>query len=74
MHTVSVGFARSLDLDEIVEAVRIYAEGNMTDVLLKEVEGRLQGLATKELGEEWYEKGLLNILAFYDKTSDGIAI
>ena len=39
MHTVSVGFARSSDLDEIVEAARIYAKGNMADVLLKEVEG-----------------------------------
>ena len=29
----------------------------------------MRGLAIKELGEEWYEKGLMNIPSFYDKTA-----
>eukprot|EP00566_Odontella_aurita_P005356 CAMPEP_0113546118 /NCGR_PEP_ID=MMETSP0015_2-20120614/11632_1 /TAXON_ID=2838 /ORGANISM="Odontella" /LENGTH=618 /DNA_ID=CAMNT_0000446545 /DNA_START=8 /DNA_END=1864 /DNA_ORIENTATION=+ /assembly_acc=CAM_ASM_000160 len=74
MHTVSVGFARSSDLDEVIEAAKIYAEGDKATALVKVAEDRLKNLAIEKLGQDWYQKGLLKIPSFYDKTSDGIAI
>jgi len=74
MHTVSVGFARSSDLDEVIEAAKIYADNEKADVLVKAAEERLDNLAIEKLGKEWFEKGLLNIPSFYDKPSDGMAL
>ncbi|KAL7495400.1 hypothetical protein ACHAWT_003860 [Skeletonema menzelii] len=74
MHTVSVGFARSSDLDEVIEAAKIYADEEKADVLVKAAEERLNNLAIEKLGKEWYEKGLLNVPSFYEKSSDGMAL
>ena len=74
MHTVSVGFARSSDLDEVIAAARIFAEGDKGEALVKAAVDRLENIATEKLGKEWFEKGLLNIPSFYDKSTDGIAI
>lgn len=75
MHTVSVGFARSSDLDEVIEAAKIYAaDGDKANVLVKAAEERLNNLAIEKLGKEWFEKGLLNVPSFYDKASDGMAL
>lgn len=74
MHTVSVGFARSSDLDEVIEAAKIYADGDRANVLVKGAEERLNNLAIEKLGKEWFEKGLLNVPSFYDKPSDGMAL
>ncbi|KAL7539804.1 hypothetical protein ACHAXR_010098 [Thalassiosira sp. AJA248-18] len=75
IHTVSVGFARSSDLDEVVEAARIYGEeGEKAKSMVKAAEGRLEELAIQKLGKEWYEKGLLNVPSFYEKSSDGMGI
>lgn len=74
MHTVSVGFARSSDLDEVLEAARIYATGEKADSMIKAAESRLEELAIEKLGKEWYEKGLLNVPSFYEEVSDGMAI
>lgn len=74
MHTVSVGFARSSDLDEVIQAARIYSEGEKADVLMKAAAGRLENHAIAKLGKEWFEKGLLNVPSFYEKSSDGMAI
>ena len=75
MHTVSVGFARSSDLDEVIEAAKIYAaDGDKADKLVKAAEERLENLAIEKLGKEWYEKGLLNLPSFYDESSDHIAL
>lgn len=75
MHTVSVGFARSSDLDEVIEAAKIYAaDGNKAELLVRGAEDRLKTLAIEKLGKDWYEKGLLNVPSFYDKSSDGIAL
>lgn len=74
MHTVSVGFARSSDLDEVIEAARIYDDAEKADKLLKAAEGRLEDLAIQKLGKEWYEKGLLNVPSYYQKETDGMAI
>ena len=74
MHTVSVGLARSSDLDEVIEAARIYAEGKKADELVKAASDRLDQVAIDKLGKEWFEKGLLNIPSFYDPSSDGMAI
>ena len=74
MHTVSVGFARSSDLDEVIEAARIYAQGEKADELVKAAESRLDALAIEKLGKEWHEKGLINVPSFYEESSDGMAI
>jgi predicted aldo/keto reductase-like oxidoreductase len=75
MHTVSVGFARSSDLDEVIEAARIYAEGEkVSKALVTAAVGRLEKLAIDKLGKEWCEKGLLNIPSFDEESTDGIMI
>jgi predicted aldo/keto reductase-like oxidoreductase len=74
MHTVSVGFARSSDLDEVIEAARIYADGERADDLVRAAAGRLEGLAMERLGGEWFEKGLLNVPSFNEKETDGMCI
>ena len=74
VHTVSVGLARSSDLDEVIEAARIYAEDEKDDAVVKAAEGRLEDLAIQKLGKDWYEKGLLNVPSFYEETSDGMSI
>lgn len=74
MHTASVGFARSSDLDEVIEAARLYAEGEKAEALLKAAEERLNNLAIEKLGKDWFEKGLLNVPSFYTESSDGMAI
>eukprot|EP00984_Skeletonema_dohrnii_P009769 scaffold3759_cov124-Skeletonema_dohrnii-CCMP3373.AAC.6 len=44
------------------------------DKLVNVAEERLNNLAIEKLGKEWYEKGLLNVSSFYDKSSDHIAL
>jgi len=74
MHTVSVGFARSSDLDEVIEAARLYADGDRADALVKAAAGRLESLAIEKLGREWFERGLLNVPSFYEEESCGMCI
>jgi predicted aldo/keto reductase-like oxidoreductase len=75
MHTVSVGFARASDLDEVIEAARLYADDSgKTDALLKAAETKLDQIAKDKLGEEWYEKGLVNVPSFLSASTDGIMI
>ena len=74
MHTVSVGFARSSDLDEVIEAARIYADGDKADASVRAAAGRLESLAINKLGKEWFEKGLLNVPSFFEEESDGMCI
>ena len=57
MHTISVGFARPSDLDEVVDAARMFADTTgKTDQLLKAAETKLNSIAEEKLGKEWYEK------------------
>eukprot|EP00578_Thalassiosira_sp_NH16_P014463 CAMPEP_0181117214 /NCGR_PEP_ID=MMETSP1071-20121207/22386_1 /TAXON_ID=35127 /ORGANISM="Thalassiosira sp., Strain NH16" /LENGTH=617 /DNA_ID=CAMNT_0023201553 /DNA_START=47 /DNA_END=1900 /DNA_ORIENTATION=+ len=75
MHTVSVGLARSSDLDEVIEAARIYSmDDDKAGALVKAAQDRLEDLARERLGKEWFEKGLLNVPSFYERPADGIAI
>jgi len=74
MHTVSVGLARSSDLDEVIEAARLYREDERARELVRAAEGRLEDLTVRKLGKEWCEKGLLNLPTFYDESTDGMAI
>ena len=74
MHTLSVGLARSSDLDEVIEAAKIYVDGERADALVKAAKARLENLAIDKLGKEWYEKGLINVPSFYDEGSDGVAL
>ena len=68
MHTASVGFARPSDLDEVMEAARLHAKGNFSE--LQTAERRLQDLKVKTLGKEWAEKGLLNLPDCYDASTE----
>jgi predicted aldo/keto reductase-like oxidoreductase len=72
MHTASVGFARLSDLDEVLEAARIYAKGDFTK--LHAAEERLEALKVEKLGKEWMEKGLLNLPDCYDESTELTAI
>lgn len=74
MHTLSVGLARSSDLDEVIEAAKIYMDGKRADELVNSAKARLDDLAIGTLGKEWYEKGLLNVPSYYEEISDGVAI
>jgi predicted aldo/keto reductase-like oxidoreductase len=75
MHTVSVGFARASDLDEVVDAARMFSDmTGKTNDLLKAAESKLEEIAAEKLGKDWYEKGLLNVPSFFTKSSDGMAI
>ena len=75
MHTVSVGFARPSDLDEVIAAAKMFSDTTgKTDKLLKAAETKLDEIAVEKLGKEWYEKGLLNIPSFYKESTDGLAI
>lgn len=74
MHTISVGLARSSDLDEVIEAARIYADGEKAESVVKAAESRLEELAIDKLGKNWYEQGLSNLPSFFDKESDGMGI
>jgi len=74
MHTVSVGFARPEDLDEILEAAEFFTKNKEMKVLLKAAESRLLSHAKEKLGTVWAEKSLLNIPTFFDEVSGGIGI
>lgn len=73
IHTVSVGFARPSDLDEVLEAARIYGEDG-GEVALREAERRLGDLAVTKLGKDWAEKGMISIPSCFDRKCDGVAV
>lgn len=72
-HTITVGFARSSDLEETLAAVRTYATGSY-EADLKAAEDRLAAQMQEKLGKEWAEKGLLNIPSCETKETQGVAI
>ena len=74
MHTVSVGFARPEDLTEALEAVELYTRKAETLPLLENATNRLNKLAQDRLGDEWYEKGLLNIPSALQRECNGIGL
>jgi len=75
IHTISVGFARASDLDEIVDAARMFTDTTgKIDALLKAAEVKLDGIAVEKLGKEWHEKGLLNVPSCFSESSDGIPL
>lgn len=73
LHTSSVGVARPSDLDEVLNAARMFALSNSEDVFQKALD-RLNERAVETVGNEWVEKGLLNLPSFMEKCTDGIAI
>ncbi len=72
-HTSSVGVARPSDLDEVLNAARMYALSTSNDAFNKAVD-RLNERAVATLGTEWVEKGLMNVPSFMDESTDGIAV
>jgi len=70
-HTVSVGFARASDLDEVLEAAALYEAENDA---YKGAEERLGMLAEEKLGKDWIKKGMLNLPTCYDERTQGVAI
>jgi predicted aldo/keto reductase-like oxidoreductase len=74
MHTASVGFARPEDLDEILQACELFTRKQEMKKLLDGAESRLLALAEKRLGKEWLQKGMNEILDFYDESTKGVAL
>lgn len=78
VHTTSVGVARPSDLNEVLEAARIYSNlskkssGELS--LLSTVEQRVKKQMEIVLGLEWMKKRMLNIPTCYDESTKGIAI
>jgi len=75
-HTATVGFGRPTDLDESVSTAALYGSDSKEETYreVAAAKERLTNVAKAKLGEEWYEKGLLNIPSCYEKVTDGIAI
>lgn len=72
-HTVSVGVARPSDLDEVVQAARMMALGT-ADGPFETATKRLNDRAVERLGDEWMDKGLVDLPSFLDESTDGIAV
>jgi len=74
MHTMSVGFARPEDLDEILAAVDLFTRIKENKTLLASAEFRLNKHAEEKLGKDWMEKGMLNIPSCFEESTNGIAL
>jgi len=72
-HTSSVGFGRPTDMDEAVDGASLH-ENEEVKTEFEAAVARLESLKKEKLGEEWCEKGYLNIPDFYDETTGGTAI
>ena len=59
-HTASVGFARIVDLEDAIHAAYLFTQSNI-DTILQDAMDRMKNRMKKQLGIEWYEKGLLNL-------------
>jgi uncharacterized protein len=73
IHTISVGFARPSDLDEILAAAELFAEGDY-EADLKAANERLTKHAEEILGTEWMSKGMINLPDCEQEATDGTAI
>mmetsp|Transcript_5968 Transcript_5968/g.8764 ORF Transcript_5968/g.8764 Transcript_5968/m.8764 type:complete len:665 (+) Transcript_5968:23-2017(+) len=74
MHTLSVGVARPSDLDEVLEAARLWRTNDVEEKLLTPAENRLRDRVTEKCGKEWADYGLLNVPTCYEECTHGIAI
>jgi len=75
-HTISVGVSKVSDFVECYEAAMLYENRESTGVMkeVNVIDDRLKTLAVEKLGQEWVEKGLLNIPSFYEESSNGIGL
>jgi predicted aldo/keto reductase-like oxidoreductase len=74
MHTVSVGFARPEDLDEILEAAELFTRKKEMKALLEGAENRLIKHAEETIGKEWVEKSLINLPSFFEESTKGVGM
>jgi predicted aldo/keto reductase-like oxidoreductase len=74
MHTVSVGFARPEDLDEILEAAELFTRKKEMKALLEGAENRLIKHAEETIGKEWVEKSLLNLPSCFEESTKGVGM
>ena len=72
-HTASVGFARPADIEDAIVAARRWTQKDCANQL-KAAEERMRAQFEKELGKDWYEKGLLNIPNCVAEPTQGTAI
>ena len=73
MQTASIGVSRPADLDECLEAAKMFANGGY-EKDLKAAEDALTKQLETALGNEWATKGLLNIPDCEDPSTEAIAI
>lgn len=67
-HTATIGFSRLVDFDDVLAAVKLYQDGGF-EKTLKAAEDRLTNAAAKELGADWYKKGLLGLPHPYESST-----
>ena len=73
IHTISVGFGRPSDLDEILVAAESFSRGGY-EAELKEAEDRLVRCTEEILGPEWVTKGMLNFPDCEKESTEGTGI
>ena len=73
IHTVSVGFARPSDLDEILAAAELFAKGGY-EADLKAANERFTKHAEEKMGTEWMSKGMINLPDCEQEATNGTSI
>ena len=75
-HTITVGVSKPSDFVECYEAAMLYKDRDITGVMkqVNTIDEKLKTLAVEKLGQEWVDKGLVNIPSFYEEASNGIAL
>ncbi|CAB9511443.1 Aldo keto reductase [Seminavis robusta] len=71
--TASVGFSRVCDLEDAVSAARMYTKEGTKEALAA-AKQRIDAQMERELGKEWYEKGLLNLPTCENESTSGTAM
>jgi len=72
--TLTVGFARPADLDELMEAVELLRNEKESKKAWLSAHGRFQELAERKLGKEWKERSLLHLPTCFEPCTMGVSI
>jgi len=71
-HTISVGFGRPSDLDEIIRAAELYCANDFSE--MSDASARLASLKEKSLGKDWIQTEYENVPTCWDSSTGGIGI
>ncbi|GFH53032.1 hypothetical protein CTEN210_09508 [Chaetoceros tenuissimus] len=77
-HTASIGLSKPSDLDEVMQAAKLMALEKVgkldLDSMLDPAIERLEKQKEEVLGNDWKEKGLMNIPSLFSEATDGTHI